>query len=97
LNGKPLIEVQPSGKKVTSSEIRAAVVEEFDDIYRGAQSEGDFFFGIGAPSAAPPSGTPLEAANKTADQVLLDASNDYILHTHNDSKMPPVDWNKLAP
>jgi hypothetical protein len=96
-NGKPLIEVQPSGKQVTSSEIRAAVVQEFDDIYRGSQSEGDFFFGIGAPSAAPPSGTPLEAANKTADQVLLDASNDDILHTHNDSKMPPVDWNKLAP
>jgi hypothetical protein len=96
-NGKPLIEVKASAKKVTGDDIRAAVVQEFDDIYRDSQTEGDFFLGIG--KATPPADDSLEARNNATNQVLQEASTDDILRSNRSTQrsMPALDWNQLAP
>ena len=71
-------------------------MQEFQAIYHG-HAEADFFFGIAKPGTF--TGTPVQVANSTADQLMKDAGNDDILHstTATRNKVPPVDWNKLQP
>jgi hypothetical protein len=95
-NGKQPIEVTASGTAVSSNDIHTAVVAEFSAIYHG-HAEADFFFGIAKPSTF--TGTPVQVANSTADQLMKDANNDDILHSSATTRniVPPVDFNKLKP
>jgi hypothetical protein len=102
-NGKQPIEVQAQDKSkpATESDIRSAVVSEFDAIYGGGKTETSFTFGIG--KWAPPSDKSTGAVNESTDRVLRDASADEQMRTflQNDSKRkmtpPPIDWSRLVP
>jgi hypothetical protein len=92
-NGKAPIEVKASGKVASGSEIRAAVVAEFDAIYIGDQTESDFVFGLGKTSST------LDP-NDATDRVLREAAADEYLRAdpkYGKKKIPPLDWDSLAP
>jgi hypothetical protein len=102
-NGKQPIEVQAQDKNkpVTESDIRSAVVNEFDAIYGGGKSESSFTFGVGKWS--PPDDRSTGAVNRSTDRVLREATADEEMRTFlkKDPKLkmtpPPVDWGLLAP
>ena len=100
-NGKPPIEVKTKNKLASADEIRTAVVEEFDAIYKGDQNEDSFTFGLGKPSSS--SGTSLDAVNASADRVLKDATADEYMRTELKKnprlkKTPPtLNWHLVAP
>ena len=92
-NGKAPIEVKPSDKVASGSDIRSAVVAEFDAIYRGSQTESDFVFGLGKTSPTPD-------PNDATDRLLRESAADEFLRAdpkYGKKKIPPLDWNSLAP
>jgi hypothetical protein len=95
-NGKAPIEVKASDKVASASDIRAAVVTEFDAVFLGPQTESDFVFGLGKTSSPP--GTP--DPDDSTDRVLREAAADEFLRAdpvYGKKKIPHLDWNSVAP
>ena len=75
------------------SDIRGAVVAEFDAVYLDDQTESDFLFGLGKTS-------PTLDPNDVTDRILREAAADEYLRAdpkYGKKKMPPLDWGSLGP